>query len=132
MPRDNLPLQGMRSVGELAVARFALVFERLEQIFGADDLAVERAGNQRVALDIALFCAGDGDAVDLQGAAKGALVIRFGFGEIGEGAELGALRGFQVALRQAHVVALVPSTTLLRWPGRHSVSWGLERSTSRV
>src|SRR5258708_6312980 len=104
MPRENLPWQGMRSVGELSVAGFALVFERLEQIFGADDLAVERAGNQRVALDIALFCAGDGDAVDLQGAAKGALVIRFGFGEIGEGAELGALRGDQVALGQDHVV----------------------------
>ena len=50
------------------------------------------------------MCAGDGDVVDFEGAAESAFIVGFGFGEIGEGAEFGALRGDQVALSENDVV----------------------------
>ena len=50
------------------------------------------------------LCAGDGDAVDFEGAAQGAFVIGFGFGEVGQGAQFGALSGDEVALGQDDVV----------------------------
>src|SRR5208283_2297919 len=78
--------------------------EGLEELLGADDLAVESAGNQGVALDEALLCAGDGDAVDFEGAAEGALVIGLGFGEIGQGAEFSALSGDEIALGENNVI----------------------------
>src|SRR5208282_6643472 len=78
--------------------------EGLEELLGADDLAVESAGDQGVALDEALLCAGDGDAVDFEGAAEGALVISFGFGEVGQGAEFGALSSDEIPLGENDVV----------------------------
>src|SRR5262249_9701289 len=57
----------------------------------ANDLSMERAGNQRFAFDFAGLGVGDIDAVDLKGAADGALVAGFGFGQIRQGAQLAAL-----------------------------------------
>ncbi len=67
-------------------------------------MAVESAGDEGVFFDDTFFCAGDGYVVDFEGAAQGAFIVGFGFGEIGKGAKLGALRGDQVALSENDVV----------------------------
>ncbi len=86
------------------LAAGAGLFEVAEELIGADDLAVKGAGDQGVALNEAFFGTGDGDAVDFEGAAEGALVIGFGFGEIGQGAEFSALSGDEIALGENDVV----------------------------
>ena len=59
----------------LALAVGAGLVEGLEELLGADDLAIESAGDQGVPLNHAFLCTGDGDAVDFEGAAESALVL---------------------------------------------------------
>src|SRR5690242_4724651 len=69
-----------------------------EEFVHAYDLAVQRAGNERFALDGATFRVGDSDAIDFQRFADRALVIGPGFLEVGKCAKFRALRGNVVAL----------------------------------
>src|SRR6266576_2984417 len=59
------------------------------KLLRTNHLTVQRAGNERLALDFAGLAIGDGDAIDFECASHGALVIGLGFGEIGLGAVLG-------------------------------------------
>src|SRR5450432_54161 len=75
-----------------------------EDSVGAYDLTVDRAGNQGLALDLAVFSVRDGNAIDFQCAPDRAFVVGFGFDEICQSAQLRTLRSDQVALRQDDVV----------------------------
>ena len=57
-----------------------------EKFVGANHLAMQGAGDERVALDFAGFGVGDGYAIDFESAPHGALVVGFGFLEIGQSA----------------------------------------------
>src|SRR5207302_5502693 len=69
------------------------------KFLGANDLTVQRAGNERLAFGLSRLGIGDGDAIDFERAPDGALVIGLGFGEVGESAKFRALRVDEVALR---------------------------------
>ena len=88
----------------LSAGGFVLFVEGLEKFGGADDLTVERTGNERIAIHLALLGTGNRYAVDLEGAPESALVVGLGFRKVRERAELRALSGDQVALSQNHVV----------------------------
>ena len=62
---------------------FSSIRKTLEEIFGADDLPVERAGDLSFAFDIAGLGVGDGDAIHVERAAQGALIVGFGLLEVG-------------------------------------------------
>src|SRR5882762_6583107 len=69
------------------------------KLFCPDHLAVQRAGNERLACRLSSLAIGDGNAIGFEGAPDGALVIGLGFGKVGEGAQFRALRIDEVALR---------------------------------
>src|SRR5437016_10819223 len=69
------------------------------KFLGANDLTVQGARNKRLAFGLSRLGIGDGDAIDFERAADGALVIGLGFGEVGESAKFRALRVDEVALR---------------------------------
>ncbi len=69
------------------------------KLFCPDYLAVQRAGNERLARRLSSLAVGDGDAIGFEGAPDGALVIGLGFGEVGQSAQFRALRVDEVALR---------------------------------
>src|SRR6202790_164534 len=93
-----------RSTADFNRNRRGLSLSGVEESLHADDLAVEGTGNERVALDLPVFGVRDGDAVDFESTSHGAFVVGLRFHEIREGAEFGALRGDQVALRQNDVI----------------------------
>src|SRR5689334_17127535 len=70
-----------------------------EELVHADDLAVQRAGNQRFALDFAGLGIRDGNVVDLQSSANGSLIAGLSFLQVGQGTNLVPLCGDEVALR---------------------------------
>src|SRR5215467_12262395 len=70
-----------------------------EELVHADNLPMQRAGNQRIALYFAGLCIGNRDVIHLQGSPHGSLVTGLGFGEARESADFVALRSNEVALR---------------------------------
>ena len=54
-------------------------------------------GNERLTINLTGLGIGDRDVIHLEGAPDGALVVGFGFDEVGQGAEFVALRNKQVA-----------------------------------
>src|SRR5271157_3978293 len=80
------------------------VVKSLDELFCADDLAIERSGDQCVLLDRALLVARDCDIVDLQGTSERAFIVGLGFREISESAQFVALGGDYVALGENDVV----------------------------
>ena len=76
----------------------------LRDVFGAYDPSMQRPRDQGSAFHLARLGVRDGDMIHLQGAPQGAFVAGFGFLKIGERAQLRALRGDEVALRENHVV----------------------------
>jgi len=58
------------------------------ELIRSDDLAMQRAGDERVALGLARLGIGNRHAIDFEGASNGAFVVGFGFHEVGEGAQL--------------------------------------------
>jgi hypothetical protein len=67
----------------VAFALRTLLLARVgEKLFHTDDLAVQRAGDQRFALDLAPFGVSNRDVIDFQRFANGALVIGTGLNQI--------------------------------------------------
>ncbi len=90
---------GPRCPGRLEEGVSELLLAGVERKFlRADHLAVQGAGNERLALGFAGLGVGDGDLIDFQRASDGALVIGLGFGEVGQSAEFRALCVDEVAL----------------------------------
>src|SRR6266850_7203009 len=82
----------------------AAVRQQVYQIFRADHLAVERAGNQRVLVYLTMLGVGDGHAIDLQSAAHRSFVRSLGFQKIGQRSQFRSLGADEVSLRQNHLV----------------------------
>src|SRR5215471_8982855 len=75
-----------------------------EELVHANHLAMHCAGDKSLALDLAGEGLCDSDAIDLEGAAKSALIVGFVFFKIRERAQFGALGRDEIALRQNDVV----------------------------
>src|SRR5580704_8625926 len=76
----------------------------LKEVFRAHDLAVKCSRDPRFAFDFACFGISDGDVIHLESASERAFVVGFGFLEISQCAQFGALCGDEVTLRENHVV----------------------------
>ena len=63
------------------------IAQTLEDLVCTDDLSMESARDQRFAFDLAVLAVRDSDAVDLEGAADGALIVGLGFHEISQRAK---------------------------------------------
>src|SRR5207245_7109637 len=75
-----------------------------EKFLGADNLAVQGAGDERLAFHFAGLGVGDSHSVDLQCAPYRALVVGSRFDQVGECTKLRALSGDKIALRQDDLV----------------------------
>src|SRR5215472_9927555 len=75
-----------------------------EKLVRANNLAVQRAGDEGLTLDLARESVCDSDPIDLKRAAKSALIVGFVFFKIRERAQFSALGRDEIALRQNDVV----------------------------
>src|SRR5271167_1581477 len=106
------------------------ITQTLEELVRAYDFSVESAGDQCFAFDFARLAVGDGDVIHLERAPESALIVGFGFLEVGQGADFLALSVDEVALRlnddvhsrSAELVFLLfrIKRLLLELPGFHS------------
>src|SRR5216684_2352965 len=91
---------GRRCPGRLEEGVSELLLASVEKEFlSAYDLAVQGAGNERLAIGFAGLGVGNSNLIDFQRTPDSALVIGLGFGEVGQGAEFRALGVDEVALR---------------------------------